>query len=349
MKRVIGLLLAILLLPSLGIAQAPPYIRNDSLASINGPNLGTGSASVDVKGQLFVGAIVPGTGATNLGKAESGLHTSGDVGVQALGVTNTSQITFSGDGYYSPIATSPRGETLSVPIYNSAYGNSINGLKAEDSAAASGDALVGVAGVANTGFATNAANGDYLSPALDTTGAAFSIVTAQTNASVLTTPARYEDSAVADTQAVMLSGSITQDPLSVDQGASGDVALIKTDRAGRTITTLAPAGETFSVCSDFETGVADNVIKAAVASNRIYITALSCVNTSAVSSTISFRDNTTLIWQGAVTSSTLAGVGQFNMTFPVPLRGSVNTVFQYLMGTTATNTSCCASGYISVN
>ena len=94
MKRVIGLLLAILLLPSLGIAQAPPYIRNDSLASINGPNLGVGSAAVDVKGQLFVGAIVPGTGATNLGKASGGTFVAGDTFVPGGGVRNTSAALF---------------------------------------------------------------------------------------------------------------------------------------------------------------------------------------------------------------------------------------------------------------
>jgi len=76
MKRVIGLILAILLLPSLGLAQAPPFIRNDSLASINGPNLGTGSAAVDVKGILavknsdpssgLVQSVIPISNATNL-------------------------------------------------------------------------------------------------------------------------------------------------------------------------------------------------------------------------------------------------------------------------------------------
>lgn len=63
MKRVIGLLLAILLLPSLGIAQAPPFVRNSSLASINGADLTPGSASVSVKGVLSVASTDPSSGA----------------------------------------------------------------------------------------------------------------------------------------------------------------------------------------------------------------------------------------------------------------------------------------------
>jgi hypothetical protein len=54
MKRVLGLLLAILLLPSFGLAQAPPFVRNNSATtSINGANLTPGSAAVSVEGRLF--------------------------------------------------------------------------------------------------------------------------------------------------------------------------------------------------------------------------------------------------------------------------------------------------------
>ena len=45
------------------------------------------NSGVDI-GDVDVTSIVPGTGATNLGKAEDGGHTSGDVGVFALGVRN---------------------------------------------------------------------------------------------------------------------------------------------------------------------------------------------------------------------------------------------------------------------
>jgi len=43
------------------------------------------NSGVDI-GDVDVTSVVPGTGATNLGKAEDAAHTSGDVGVMALGV-----------------------------------------------------------------------------------------------------------------------------------------------------------------------------------------------------------------------------------------------------------------------
>lgn len=77
----------------------------------------TGVLSVDdngglltVDGTVDVGsittAVVPGTGATNLGKAEDAAHSSGDVGVFALGVRNdTPNAALSGtDLDYTPIA-----------------------------------------------------------------------------------------------------------------------------------------------------------------------------------------------------------------------------------------------------
>jgi hypothetical protein len=56
------------------------------------------------------GSITPGTGATNLGKAEDSAHTSGDVGVMALGVRNDNDSTLAGtDLDYAPIATTAAG------------------------------------------------------------------------------------------------------------------------------------------------------------------------------------------------------------------------------------------------
>lgn len=57
--------------------------------------------------------ITPGTGATDLGKAEDGAHTSGDVGVMVLGVRNDSSVARSGtDGDYTPVAVDSVGRVL---------------------------------------------------------------------------------------------------------------------------------------------------------------------------------------------------------------------------------------------
>ena len=63
-------------------------------------------------------AVVPGTGATNLGKAEDAQHTTGDVGVMSLGVRAASPTERSAgpsDGDYEPFATNEVGAVWVSP------------------------------------------------------------------------------------------------------------------------------------------------------------------------------------------------------------------------------------------
>jgi len=95
--------------------------------------------------------VVPGTGATNLGKAEDAAHTSGDTGVFALGVRNDAMATLtSNDGDYNPIATSKSGRLLVTPAPSDTYvfGNA--------SVAGTGDtSVVAAAGVGLKNYITN--------------------------------------------------------------------------------------------------------------------------------------------------------------------------------------------------
>lgn len=60
-------------------------------------------------------SVVPGTGATNLGKAEDAGHSSGDTGILMLGVRNDSVAAFSGtDLDYTPIGTDAAGTVYVV-------------------------------------------------------------------------------------------------------------------------------------------------------------------------------------------------------------------------------------------
>jgi hypothetical protein len=87
-------------------------VSNAGLAELAGAISGT-EVQVDVVGALPAGnnnigdvdvaSIVPGTGATNLGKADSAVHTSGDVGVEALAVRNDGTSALANDGEYSPL------------------------------------------------------------------------------------------------------------------------------------------------------------------------------------------------------------------------------------------------------
>lgn len=80
-------------------------------------NIQDGGNSITVDGTVAVstlGTITPGTAATNLGKAEDAAHTSGDVGVMALGVANVAQTAFAADGDYIPQSTDLAGNKLTV-------------------------------------------------------------------------------------------------------------------------------------------------------------------------------------------------------------------------------------------
>jgi hypothetical protein len=61
------------------------------------------NSGVDI-GDVDVTSVLPGTGATNLGKAEDAAHSSGDVGVQALAVRTDAAAARAGtDGDYAPL------------------------------------------------------------------------------------------------------------------------------------------------------------------------------------------------------------------------------------------------------
>lgn len=124
------------------------------------------------------------------------------------------------------------------------------------------------------------------------------------------------------------------------------------DQYGRTLIGNvhgAEVEEFWSACSASNTGTSDTAIKAAVAANRIYVTSISCFNTATVASSFEIKDGATVIYAGGISNSTLAGVAYWEHTFGVPLRGTVNTALNFDMATTATATTCCAAGFISVN
>jgi hypothetical protein len=70
------------------------------------------NSGVDI-GDVDVTSIIPGTGATNLGKAEDAAHSSGDVGTFILGVRNENASALSDtEGDYTPIAVDRFGSVV---------------------------------------------------------------------------------------------------------------------------------------------------------------------------------------------------------------------------------------------
>lgn len=159
---------------------------------------------------------------------------------------------------------------------------------------------------------------------------------------------KLESSTVGASDALVAVGGKTQAALSVD-AADGQYGLYKLGLDGRLITAYAPAGETFAQCSSVETGTAARAIKNGVASNRHYVSSLSCYNTSAVASTIIFQDGSTTFYGGGLPSNVATGIGTLILQFPVPLRFGSGNPINFQLGTTATNTICCVAGYISVS
>lgn len=75
--------------------------------------LNTGTNSIGKISDITT-AVVPGTGATNLGKAEDAVAGSGDTGVFSLSVANESQSALAGDGDYIARAADTKGNSLMV-------------------------------------------------------------------------------------------------------------------------------------------------------------------------------------------------------------------------------------------
>jgi len=280
-------LLSLLLLVSAAQAQNFNVIRNDNADTvIQSNNLGNAKIATDSTGKVFTTLQAGTASATNPIKLTNETYGgNGTAGILGLAVRNDTLAIMAGtNNGLIPLSASSQGVLRTSVI----QGGQIDGtglLKSEDSASASGDALV-------------------------------------------------------------IPGAIVESALSAD-AAVNDYGALKSDEVGRLITTLAPAGESWQACTGAITDTTQTAIKAAVASNRIYITSIGCNNSSAVASALVFQDASTAIWQGAITAA--ATNGSYTMTFPVPLRGTVNTALNVTLGTTATNTRCCAAGYISVN
>lgn len=161
---------------------------------------------------------------------------------------------------------------------------------------------------------------------------------------------KTEDLAASSGDAIVAAGFVSQDPLTLDQGTTGDYVVPKTDRMGRSLITFAPAGESFQSCGTATATTSDVAIKASVASNRIYVTAIVCKNTSAtVASSLDFKDGSTVMAVGGISQMAAGAAGSFSATFPVPLRGTSATALNFATNVSTSSVTCCASGYVSVN
>lgn len=71
-------------------------------------------ATQPVSGTVAVSSIIPGSAATNLGKAEDSAHSSGDVGVFGLALANEAQTVLAQDGDYIGHGADTKGNTFVI-------------------------------------------------------------------------------------------------------------------------------------------------------------------------------------------------------------------------------------------
>ena len=228
--------------------------------------------------------------------------------------------------------------------------------KQAKSAQGATDTGVMALGRRNTTLSTiSGADGTYSPLATGAQGQIYVALDANAQTVTTTSPIRLEDDAFGGANGIMIAGGQGQDPLTSDQGTNGDVGPIKLDRTGRVITSpYAPHSEFWSSCGTATAVTTDVAIKAAVASNRIYVTSITCKNTSSTTgSNLDFKDGTTINAVGSIGEFTIAaannGVNTYAITFPVPLRGTSNTAFNFATNTAVTSVTCCGAGFISVD
>lgn len=162
---------------SVKVGDGTDFISVNADGSINITDNG---GSITVDGTVAVSSVTPGTGATNLGKAEDSAHTSGDVGVMSLAVRNDAGTPLAADGDYIPLTTDATG------ALRTATAVTINSEKAEDSAHVSGDIGSYVLSVRQDTLATSTdADGDYASFKVNALGALYTNVTNAAGASAV--------------------------------------------------------------------------------------------------------------------------------------------------------------------
>lgn len=176
-------------------------------------------------GDVDVASIIPGTGATNLGKAEDAVHADGDVGVMALGVRRDANTTLAGTtGDYGPIQLSALGNVKVAIIEGAGSG----GTSIVDAAAftRATTSITPIGGVVETSAPT-VTNGNASVLSLTTGGAVRVAVASGGIAGVV------EDVASAGAEEGILSMTIRQDTIASTTSADGDFQNLKTTSVGR--------------------------------------------------------------------------------------------------------------------
>jgi len=227
-----------------------------------------------------------------------------------------------------------------------------NPIYLEDSASASGDPGTAILGVVNaTGTTFSSTGGDFTNIALNVSGGQQVVLDSNFSNGLNTNLLKIEDTATADGQ----TGAAVFARVKGDFAASaadGDYGHFNVDLDGRLAVNPwgADTSETGSSCGTATASTSDVAIKAAVASNRIYVGSITCSSSDADNATnINFKDGSTVVAVGGVSQMATASDGTFTATFNPPLRGTVNTAFNFNTAVSTSSVICCANWFTSGN
>lgn len=237
-----------------------------------------GSLTVDNGGTFSVqaSAIVPGTGATNLGKAEDTAHTSGDVGVMGLNVRNDSRGTLADtNGDYAPGQLNASGDlrvdasAVAVPVTDNAGSLTVdNGGTFAVQAAQSGTWTVQPGNTANT-TAWKVDASSVAVPITDNSGSLTvdnggTFAVQATIAAGATSIAKAEDTASADADVGIPALAVRKATPANTSGTDGDYEFLQMS-AGRLW--VDPSGVTLTVASHAVTNAGTFAVQAGQAAH----------------------------------------------------------------------------------
>ena len=158
---------------------------------------------------------------------------------------------------------------------------------------------------------------------------------------------KLEDSASASGDLLLGIAAAREDALTINTSTTGDYTPVKTDNAGRLITSFAPPGEQIVGCNSAITTAATGSMLAADASNVFYISSWNCTNTGGAATRVILENGDGTDYANTILPAT---TGFSAMAFPVAIRlGGLNKAAQVNVITTGSSTICCINGYKSVS
>lgn len=218
-------------------------VRQDTISSSTSADGDYGSIKINSVGRLYTSAsidaaipagtntiggitsittsIIPGTAATNLGKAIDSAVGSTDTGIAALAQRNDTPATLTpADGDYT---------TLKVNSTGALYCYVTNGITsiAEDTASSGGEDGLPILAVRRDSATSGvSADGDWANLSVDSSGALRVVGSSGTT--------QYtEDGVSAGGESLCLMGAVRRDTAASSSGADGDYSTVNTDSAGR--------------------------------------------------------------------------------------------------------------------